>query len=32
VRQKVYMKFARKNLDASQIDHVDEAAIPGYTP
>ena len=32
VRQKVYLKFARKNLDSSQIDHVDEAAIPGYTP
>ncbi|MFL6633129.1 MAG: GAF and HD-GYP domain-containing protein [Massilia sp.] len=32
VRQKVYLKFGRKNLDASQIDHVDEAAIPGYTP
>jgi hypothetical protein len=32
VRQKVYLKFARKNLDPSQIDHVDEAAIPGYTP
>jgi HD-GYP domain-containing protein (c-di-GMP phosphodiesterase class II) len=32
VRQKVYLKFARKNLDASQIDAVDEAAIPGYRP
>jgi HD-GYP domain-containing protein (c-di-GMP phosphodiesterase class II) len=32
VREKVYLKFARKNLDPSQIDHVDEAAIPGYTP
>jgi len=32
VRQKVYLKFARKNLDPSQIDHVDEAAIPGYRP
>lgn len=32
VRQKVYLKFARKNLDPSQIDHVDEAAIPGYSP
>jgi HD-GYP domain-containing protein (c-di-GMP phosphodiesterase class II) len=30
VRQKVYLKFARKNLDAWQIDAVDEAAIPGY--
>jgi HD-GYP domain-containing protein (c-di-GMP phosphodiesterase class II) len=32
VRQKVYLRFASKNLDPSQIDHVDEAAIPGYTP
>jgi HD-GYP domain-containing protein (c-di-GMP phosphodiesterase class II) len=32
VRQKVYLKFARKNLDPSQIDAVDEAAIPGYRP
>jgi HD superfamily phosphodiesterase len=32
VRQKVYLKFARKNLDPSQIDAVDEAAIPGYQP
>jgi HD-GYP domain-containing protein (c-di-GMP phosphodiesterase class II) len=32
VRQKVYLKFAHKNLDPWQIDAVDEAAIPGYTP
>ncbi|MBQ5946951.1 HD family phosphohydrolase [Massilia sp. ST3] len=32
VRQKVYLEFARKNLDPSQIDEVDEAAIPGYRP
>jgi HD-GYP domain-containing protein (c-di-GMP phosphodiesterase class II) len=32
VRQKVYLKFARKNLDPAQIDTVDEAAIPGYRP
>ena len=32
VREKVYLKFARKNLDPSQIDMVDEAAIPGYRP
>lgn len=32
VRQKVYLHFARKNLDPSQIDTVDEAAIPGYVP
>jgi HD-GYP domain-containing protein (c-di-GMP phosphodiesterase class II) len=32
VREKVYLKFGRKNLDPSQLDVVDEAAIPGYTP
>ncbi|MCS0581916.1 GAF domain-containing protein [Massilia pinisoli] len=32
VRQKVYLKFACKNLDPAQIDAVDEAAIPGYRP
>jgi HD-GYP domain-containing protein (c-di-GMP phosphodiesterase class II) len=32
VRQKVYLEFARRNLDPWQIDVVDEAAIPGYTP
>ncbi|KQV49039.1 HD family phosphohydrolase [Massilia sp. Root335] len=32
VREKVYLKFGRKNLDPSQLDAVDEAAIPGYTP
>ena len=32
VRHKVYLEFARKNLDPSQIDEVDEAAIPGYQP
>jgi len=32
VRRKVYLEFARKNLDPSQIDEVDEAAIPGYRP
>ncbi|MGZ8321309.1 MAG: HD domain-containing phosphohydrolase, partial [Telluria sp.] len=32
IRSKVYLEFARKNMDPSQIDHVDEAAIPGYTP
>jgi hypothetical protein len=32
VRRKVYLEFARKNLDPSQIDEVDEAAIPGYQP
>jgi HD-GYP domain-containing protein (c-di-GMP phosphodiesterase class II) len=32
VRQKVYLAFAHKNLDPSQIDAVDESAIPGYRP
>ncbi len=32
VRRKVYLDFARANLDPSQIDAVDEAAIPGYVP
>jgi HD-GYP domain-containing protein (c-di-GMP phosphodiesterase class II) len=32
VRHKVYLKFAHKNLDPSQIDVVDESAIPGYRP
>lgn len=32
VRQKVYLQFARKNMDPWQIDAVDEAAIPGYRP
>jgi HD-GYP domain-containing protein (c-di-GMP phosphodiesterase class II) len=32
VRRKVYLEFARRHLDPAQIDVVDEAAIPGYTP
>jgi len=32
IRQKVYLEFAQKNMDPAQIDHVDEAKIPGYTP
>ncbi|TFW16074.1 GAF domain-containing protein [Massilia arenosa] len=32
VRQKVYLTFAQKNMDPRQIDHVDEAQIPGYKP
>ena len=32
VRRKVYLEFAREHLDPSQIDQVDEAAIPGYQP
>jgi len=32
IRSKVYLSFAHKNMDPRQIDHVDEAAIPGYVP
>ena len=32
VRSKTWLAFARKNMDPSQIDEVDEASIPGYTP
>ena len=32
VRSKTYLAFARKNMDPSQIDEVDESGIPGYTP
>jgi HD-GYP domain-containing protein (c-di-GMP phosphodiesterase class II) len=31
IRSKVYLAFAEKHMDPSQIDVVDEAAIPGYT-
>lgn len=32
IRQKVYLEFARKNVDERQLDHIDESKIPGYTP
>ncbi|WP_426105063.1 HD domain-containing phosphohydrolase [Massilia sp. TSP1-1-2] len=32
VRSKVYATFALANMDPCQIDVVDEAQIPGYTP
>jgi HD-GYP domain-containing protein (c-di-GMP phosphodiesterase class II) len=32
IRNKIYMEFALKNMDEKQIDHIDEAQIPGYTP
>jgi HD-GYP domain-containing protein (c-di-GMP phosphodiesterase class II) len=32
VRQKVYLRYAQKHLDPSQIDEVDESKIPGYSP
>ncbi|MFD2368007.1 HD domain-containing phosphohydrolase [Pseudoduganella sp. GCM10020061] len=32
VRSKVYLKFAHKHMHPSQVDAVDESAIPGYVP
>jgi HD-GYP domain-containing protein (c-di-GMP phosphodiesterase class II) len=32
VREKVYLEYAKKFMDPSQIDEVDESKIPGYTP
>jgi HD-GYP domain-containing protein (c-di-GMP phosphodiesterase class II) len=32
IRNKIYLEFARKNMDDKQIDVIDEAQIPGYTP
>jgi HD-GYP domain-containing protein (c-di-GMP phosphodiesterase class II) len=32
IRSKIYMQFALKNMDEKQIDEIDEAKIPGYTP
>ena len=32
IRNKIYLEFARKNMDDKQIDAIDEAQIPGYTP
>jgi hypothetical protein len=32
IRSKIYMVFAEKNMDAWQIDEIDESKIPGYTP
>ncbi|MSQ52620.1 MAG: GAF domain-containing protein [Betaproteobacteria bacterium] len=32
IRQKVYLRYAERFLDASQIDAVDESRIPGYQP
>lgn len=32
VRNRVYLQFAHKNMDAHQIDEVDESLIPGYRP
>jgi len=32
IRSKVYLEFAHKNVDARQLDQVDESKIPGYVP
>lgn len=32
VREKVYLRYAEKFMDAVQIDEVDESKIPGYVP
>ncbi|SNS99553.1 HD domain-containing protein [Noviherbaspirillum humi] len=32
VREKVYLGYAQRFLDPSQIDEVDETTIPGYVP
>ena len=32
IRSKIYLEFARKNMDERQIDVIDESQIPGYTP
>jgi HD-GYP domain-containing protein (c-di-GMP phosphodiesterase class II) len=32
IREKVYLIYAKKFLDPSQIDEVDLSKIPGYTP
>jgi HD-GYP domain-containing protein (c-di-GMP phosphodiesterase class II) len=30
IRQKVYLRYARRFMDSAQIDEVDENSIPGY--
>jgi len=32
IRSKVYLDFAHRHMDVRQIDAIDEAQIPGYTP
>ncbi len=32
VREKVYLEYAKRFMDPSQIDEVDENRIPGYSP
>jgi HD-GYP domain-containing protein (c-di-GMP phosphodiesterase class II) len=31
IREKIYLRYAEKFLEAAQIDEVDVASIPGYT-
>ena len=32
IRSKIYLEFARRNMDEKQIDVIDETLIPGYQP
>lgn len=32
IRSKIYLEFARRNMDPRQIDIIDESLIPGYRP
>jgi HD-GYP domain-containing protein (c-di-GMP phosphodiesterase class II) len=32
IRKKVYLEYARRHMDPRQVDPIDEARIPGYTP
>jgi HD-GYP domain-containing protein (c-di-GMP phosphodiesterase class II) len=32
VRSKVYLEYAKRFMDSSQIDDIDESKIPGYVP
>ena len=32
IRSKIYLEFARRNMDEKQIDAIDETLIPGYKP
>jgi len=32
VRKRVYRRYAERFLDKEQIDEVDEAKIPGFSP
>ncbi|GAB3405144.1 HD family phosphohydrolase [Massilia agilis] len=32
IRRKVYLEFARQNMEPHQVDEIDESLIPGYRP